>query len=122
MLPYAIAAITGALVFYTLGVWGEKLSRSLKLWHVVLFWLGLVCDTGGTALMGNLAGSAFTVNFHSITGMAAILLMAVHAVWASVTLLQNRAAARRSFHKFSLLVWVIWLIPYLSGMIFGVAR
>ena len=27
----------------------------------------------------------------------------------------------RTFHKFSIVVWIIWLIPYLSGMFVGMA-
>jgi hypothetical protein len=30
--------------------------------------------------------------------------------------------AIRSFHKFSVAVWVIWLIPYLSGAVFGMTQ
>jgi hypothetical protein len=26
-----------------------------------------------------------------------------------------------SFHRFSVAVWLIWLIPYLSPMVFGMA-
>ena len=28
----------------------------------------------------------------------------------------------RNFHKFSVAVWVIWLIPYLSGAVFGMTQ
>ncbi|MBM4129467.1 hypothetical protein FJ250_00345 [bacterium] len=40
--------ITLALVFYTVGVWAERLARYLKPWHVVAFWVGFVFDVGGT--------------------------------------------------------------------------
>ena len=38
----AICVISSALVFYTIGVWGERLQKKLKLWHIIFFLLGLV--------------------------------------------------------------------------------
>lgn len=119
MLLFAIITITLALVFYSIGVWGEKLQKTLKPWHVVIFWLGLICDTTGTTLMSQMAESANPFNFHGITGGIAIVLMLFHAVWATVVLVRKKQAMIQTFHKFSLIVWVIWLIPYLSGVIVG---
>ena len=120
MLVYAIVSITLALIFYTIGVWSEKIQGQLKKWHLAIFWLGLIFDTIGTTLMGKIAGNGFEFNFHGITGLLAILLMAFHAVWAAVVIVKNNEEAKANFHKFSILVWIIWLIPYLSGAIFGV--
>lgn len=122
MLLYAIITISAACVFYTIGVWSEKISGTLKRWHLVLFWVGLVFDTTGTTLMGKLANDVFSVNFHSITGISAIILMMIHAVWATVVLVQNREKQKASFHKFSILVWVLWMIPFLSGMALGMMK
>lgn len=122
MLLYAIISITLALVFYTVGVWSEKIQGELKKWHLVIFWVGLIFDTLGTTLMGKLAGSGFKLNFHGITGLIAIVLMLFHAVWATVVLVKNDKKAKVNFHKFSVIVWVIWLIPYISGAIFGMAK
>ena len=119
MLLFAIIFITLALAFYSMGVFGEKFSGSLKSWHVVIFWFGFVCDTTGTILMRRLAGDRLALNFHSLTGLAAIVLMAIHAVWATAVLLHGSEISRHNFHKFSIFVWLIWLIPYVSGMIFG---
>lgn len=119
LLLFAIVFITLALVFYTIGVFGEKLAGSLKKWHLIIFWLGLACDTTGTTLMSKLAGDVLTVSFHSATGLAAIVLMAVHAVWATAVLAHGSEKSRQNFHKFSIFVWMVWLIPYVSGMVFG---
>ncbi|WP_373485847.1 HsmA family protein [Acetobacterium malicum] len=121
MLIYASTAITMALVFYSIGVWSEKIQGELKVWHLVVFYIGLVCDTIGTMLMGELAGGVTLLSFHGLTGMLAILLMLFHAVWATVVLVRNDQKARANFHKLSLIVWLIWLIPFVSGAIFGVA-
>lgn len=119
MLIYAVVFINLALVLYTVGVWAEKLQKRLKVWHVVVFWGGLICDTIGTGAMGSIAGGMFQFNFHGITGMTAILLMLFHATWATIVMVKNDEKMKVSFHKFSIVVWVIWLIPMLSGMIFG---
>jgi uncharacterized repeat protein (TIGR03987 family) len=120
MLLYAIIFINMAFVFYTIGVWSEKLQKKLKVWHVVIFWLGLVFDTLGTTMMGRIAGDIFQLNFHGITGALAILLMLFHVLWASFVLIRKDENMKIKFHKFSIIVWIVWLIPFLSGAIFGI--
>jgi uncharacterized repeat protein (TIGR03987 family) len=122
LLPFAIVAITLALLFYTVGVWSERLQKTLRVWHIVLFWIGFVFDTTGTTLMGMIAPDGFQLNFHGITGLLAIVLMALHAIWATVTRVGGREDRLRSFHRFSLAVWAVWLVPYLSGMVVGMMR
>jgi uncharacterized repeat protein (TIGR03987 family) len=119
MLVIAIAFILAACLIYTLGVWAEKIQKRLKVWHVFVFWLGLICDTIGTGAMGKMVGSLIQFNFHGLTGLAAILLMLFHAVWASVVIIRKDEKLIVKFHKFSIVVWVIWLIPMITGMILG---
>ena len=109
--------ISLALVFYSIGVWSERFAGRLKAWHLAFFWLGLVCDTWGTGLMFEMAGG-LTYDLHGLTGLLAIILMFIHAAWATVVLLRKDEKLIVSFHKFSLVVWVIWLIPYFSPMVF----
>jgi len=119
MLIYAIIFITLALVFYTIGVWSEKLQGTLKPWHLGLFLLGLVCDTTGTLLMENIAKNSVQVtsgfNLHGVTGVLAIALMLIHAIWAAVVLIKKNENMISKFHKFSIIVWIIWLVPFISG-------
>jgi TIGR03987 family protein len=122
MLIYAIVSISLALVFYSIGVWSEKIQGNLKKWHLCIFWTGFVFDTLGTTLMSKIANEGFTLNFHGVTGLIAIVLMLFHALWATKVLIKNNPVERKNFHKFSILVWLIWLIPYVSGAIFGMAR
>lgn len=122
MLVSAIVTITMALVFYTVGVWSEKVQGVLKKWHLAVFYLGLVFDTTGTTIMSQIASDGFKLNFHGITGLLAILLMLFHAIWATVVLVRKDEKAKASFHKLSILVWLVWLIPFISGAIFGMAR
>lgn len=112
--------ITFALVFYTIGVWSERLSGRLKSWHLIFFWGGLVFDTIGTGMMMEMAGQ-LTADLHGLTGLLAIALMLVHAIWATVVLLRKDERAILNFHKFSLVVWLIWLVPYFSGFFLSMA-
>lgn len=126
MLLPAIILITSALVFYSIGVWSEHVQRVLKWWHAAFFTLGLLCDATGTLLMSRIArsgeveatgvGAAMNA-IMAATGAAALMLMVIHLLWATIVLVRNREAEKKRFHKFSLLVWGIWLIPYLTGAI-----
>jgi len=106
--------ISLALIFYSIGVWSERLAGRLKRWHLVFFWGGLAFDTTGTGIMFQMAGEIGT-DIHSITGLTAIILMIIHAVWATVVLLRKDENAITSFHRFSVIVWAIWLVPYFTG-------
>lgn len=121
MNPAAIIIINLALVFYSIGVWSERLQGRLKVWHTVFFWLGLVCDTWGTGLMFEFVGG-MSYDIHGISGLLAIILMLVHAIWATVVLVKKDEKMIVSFHKFSVFVWLVWLIPYFSPMIFQMAE
>jgi uncharacterized repeat protein (TIGR03987 family) len=119
MLIFAIIFITLALTFYTIGVWSEKIQGTLKAWHIGFFLVGLVCDTTGTLLMASISSNSVKVtsgtNLHGITGIIAIVLMLIHAIWAVVVLTQKNEDMIAKFHKFSIVVWVIWLVPFISG-------
>ena len=112
--------MAAALVFYSIGVWGERIVGRLKWWQLFFFVLGLICDSWGTGMMINMAGG-LSFDIHGITGVLAIALMIIHAIWAFVVLLRKDEKAIVSFHKFSIIVWIIWLIPYFSPMLFGMA-
>jgi uncharacterized repeat protein (TIGR03987 family) len=116
--PTSTIIITAALVFYSIGVWAERIQGRLKWWHLVFFVLGLICDTWGTGLMLEMAGG-LTFDIHGVTGVIAIVLMFIHALWAFIVLLRKDENAIQNFHKFSVAVWVIWLIPYFSPMFFS---
>ena len=114
----ASVLITLALVCYTIGVWSERVAGRLKRWHLVFFWLGLVFDTSGTGVMFEVAGG-IGFDIHGLTGLIAIILMAIHAVWATIVLAMKSEKAITRFHHFSVFVWVVWLIPYFTGFFAG---
>ena len=116
----AIVFINLAMLFYTLGVWAERIQLRLKWWHTILFWSGFVSDTIGTGAMAAISGSMFKLSFHGITGNLALALMLFHAVWATIVLIRKNEHMIVTFHRFSIFVWVVWLIPMVSGGIFGI--
>ncbi len=122
-LLYAVIAITLALIFYTIGVWSEHRARRLKAIHLDFFWAGFVCDVLGTRLMAQISdastASGTMLSAHAVTGIIAIVLMLIHAVWATIVLLRKDEKMQLTFHKFSLAVWCIWLIPFVIGMVMG---
>lgn len=118
MSPLASTFISLALAAYTMGVWAERIQKRLKWWHFGCFVLGLVFDTLGTGLMFDYVGG-MTADVHGISGLIAILLMVAHAVWAFVVLRRGDDAALANFHRLSVFVWAVWLIPYFSPMFFA---
>lgn len=129
ILLQAIIFISVAFLLYTIGVWSEKIQGELQLWHVIIFWFGLVNDTIGTYAMerlirgneGNviqnfIADLSLHTNFHSITGTIALLLMLLHVAWATIVLMKKDVVMVKKFHQFSLVVWVIWIVPFISGV------
>jgi len=120
MNPAAMIVINLALLFYSIGVWSERIQGRLKVWHTVFFYLGLICDTWGTGMMFDYVGG-MTFDVHGISGMLAIILMLIHAVWATIVLVKKDENMIIKFHKFSIFVWLVWLIPYFSPLIFQIA-
>jgi len=110
----AAALMVGALVFYSVGVWSERLAARLRPWHLAMFWLGCACDSTGTEVMERMAGR-FRPSFHGLTGAAALALMLAHAIWATVVLLRRSERAILTFHRISVVVWTVWLVPFVSG-------
>ena len=77
-------------------------------------------DTVGTGMMLDFAGG-MTLDVHGISGLVAIVLMLIHATWATIVLLRRDERWIVEFHRFSIAVWLIWLIPYFSPMFFAMA-
>lgn len=120
-LRIAIVAMALAFLCYTAGVWGERVARQLRPWHAALFWTGFAADTTGTEMMRRIAGG-LVLNLHTLTGIAALLLMLGHAMWATTVLARHDRAAASRFHRVSVVVWAVWLVPFVSGMFQGMVR
>lgn len=90
--------ITLALLFYSIGVWAERISRYLKAWHIGAFWTGFVFDVSGTWAMGMISDAPFNIrDLHTLTGQIALWLMLIHAIWASVVVYKGSENSQKSF-------------------------
>jgi uncharacterized repeat protein (TIGR03987 family) len=114
----ALILMFAAFALYSLGVWAVVLRRRLQPWHAGLFWAGFILDSAGTELMRRMAGG-FHWTLHTASGVLALFLMLIHAVWASVVLVRREERALRGFHRISITVWAVWLIPFITGLILG---
>ncbi len=56
---------------------------------------------------------------HTLAGQIALWLMLAHAIWATIVTLRGSDEARTGFHRYSLFVWLVWLVPYFGGMYIG---
>jgi uncharacterized repeat protein (TIGR03987 family) len=122
-LTAAAGLITLALLFYSLGVWAERIARYLKPWHVAAFWTGFAFDVSGTWAMHLMAEGPFDLREpHTLTGQIALWLMLAHAVWATWAARSGSAGIRARFHRYSLFVWGVWLVPYIGGMYLGMRQ
>ena len=45
--------------------------------------------------------------------------MLFHVGWVTWVLYKNNEEQKAKFHRFSIFVWAVWLIPYVIGMIIG---
>lgn len=118
----SVTLITLALIFYSTGIWSERFARYLKGWHVAAFWTGFTFDVTGTLAMSRLSEDPFNLlHLHTLTGQIALWLMLAHAIWATYVVKKGSENSRRKFHRYSIIVWLIWLIPYFGGMIMGMS-
>ena len=117
----AICSFSLALIFYSLGVWLERFAKELNYLHLIYFWLGFIADSIGTHYVMN-ETSGFSWNFHTISGILGLGLMFIHSLWATCVLVKKQKEAVKRFHHFSLTVWIIWLVPYGTGLILGMQK
>jgi len=120
-LALAIISMFLAATLYTIAVFGERAARILKPWHLGLFWLGLVFDTAGTTLMSQISGG-WKWDVHGVVGLIAVALMLAHSIWASVALVLKQEGVLRSFRKFSVHVWALWMAAFISGVVLVALR
>jgi uncharacterized repeat protein (TIGR03987 family) len=55
-------------------------------------------------------------------GQIALWLMLAHAIWATYVIKKGSEDIHKHFHRYSLIVWIIWLIPYFGGMWLAMGR
>jgi len=123
MIILSAVLITLALVSYSIGIWAERIGRYLKPWQVVTFWMGFMFDVLGTVGMHIIATKPFNIfDPHTFTGQVALWLMLIHATWATYVINKGSENLRHHFHRYSLFVWMVWLVPYFGGMYLAMTK
>ena len=113
MVQIAGTLIVLALACYSYAVFSSR--KSLELHHAIWFAIGLVFDLVGTGLMFYMAGWKFPFNLHTVLGIVALVIMAVHALWAWVAYGRHSVHAL-GFHRYSRLAYCLWVMAFLSGV------
>ena len=121
LLLYAVVLFTLALLLYSVSVWSERLQKQLKCWHLIAFGSGVFVDVLATWLTIKAVG-AIVFTPHAIFGYLSLLLMTLHFLWAVLVYARNKPGANNYFHRFSLIVWSIWLLSYITGFISGIQK
>ena len=129
LVMYGAVLFTLAFIFYSVGIWAEFFVKRLKPWHLVSFFFGVVCDSVATWFMTRYVGGLL-LNLHGLVGMLGLGLMIGHFLWAAAVLAWIRRApdspaaerAVTSFHRYSVAVWSVWMLAYLSGIYLGMMQ
>jgi uncharacterized repeat protein (TIGR03987 family) len=103
-----------ALLFYSISIWGVRVTRKPKFIFVILSWAGFVLDTSGTIAMALLAGE-WHWNLHGVTGVLAILAMMINSIWITLEHRSKQPEVSSKYLKFSLIIWIVWLVSFLTG-------
>lgn len=104
-----------ALILYTTVIWTHKFKKQLRLWMAVVFGIALAADTIATIVVCVGAQSGWVWNFHTITGLASLLIMVLHFTWAVIAI-ATRGSLEVYFQKYSIYAWMLWLTAFLSGI------
>ena len=121
LLLTAIILFSIALVLYTTSVWSEHIQRQLRTWHLFVFGLGVFTDAVATWLTIEFVG-AIVFTPHALLGFASLILMALHFCWALIVFISAHQFGTVRFHQFSLLVWSVWMVSYITGYLTGMQK
>lgn len=108
-----------ALALYSIVIWTHWLRRKrlpeLRRWMLWTFGIALTCDISATIFVCTL-GNQWIWNFHTITGLASVLVMGLHFIWALDATVWTRGRCQELFNQCSLWAWVLWLSSFISGI------
>ena len=113
----SILAFTMALLCYTGGVLLERKVSMMKPWILAIFWLGLAFEVCGAIPMFRRSEGNITV--HGIIGAIGLSLIILHNMGATLAVMKGWDVMLKLFPKFSTLVYVIWVVAFITGMIAG---
>jgi uncharacterized repeat protein (TIGR03987 family) len=119
MLISGIILVFLALIFYSIGVWNEMHQGELKKFHLIMFWIGLLCDILSTLCMGLVSKTPFEINLHCVTGWIALLMMVFNTLYSTYIFFKGSKKQKQNIKLVSLIIWFVWLVPFVSGMFIG---
>jgi len=109
-----------ALILYSTAIWSGRKSPQIKLWQIIVFFLGVSSDAWGVWITVKFIG-AIVLTPHAIFGFTALLLMSLHFLWVLSLFITNKQQTLRT-HRFGLFVWSVWMLSYLSGFVTGLNK
>lgn len=104
-----------ALILYSTAIFAHKYRGTLRTWMMAVFGAGLTADVAGTILLCVLPSHGWKWTFHSVSGLLALVIMALHFAWALVAVTRKGKSEER-FHRWSLRAWLLWLAAFISGI------
>ncbi|OGL48605.1 MAG: TIGR03987 family protein [Candidatus Schekmanbacteria bacterium RIFCSPHIGHO2_02_FULL_38_11] len=114
LIYFSGTAITLALISYSYAVWGEQITKKLKGIFIAAFLIGFTLDLIGTGGMFlNTTGRVSPI--HGILGISALIVMGIHAIWATSVWLRENKEAAKYFHRYSKFAYILWLLAFFSG-------
>ena len=116
----ATVLFTLALILYSTAIWSGRKSPQLRLWQIVVFFLGVSSDALGVWVTVDFIG-AIVLTPHAIFGFTALVLMSLHFLWVFFIFVTSKEQTFHS-HRFALFVWSVWMLSYLSGFVTGLEK
>lgn len=107
-----------ALILYSFSIWSHKVLGKLRSWMMLVFGVGLAADILGTVLICVINAERWQFTVHTISGIAALLIMALHFIWA-VLAIKAGWKFESYFNRFSVSAWLLWLVAFISGIPFA---
>ena len=117
-LTKALICIVFTLLAYTLAVMTISKEKKLKPLCLLLLWLAFCGSAAGAGLL-KLAigeGSGFVYGLRGFCTITAIVLLFVHAIWATALIAIPDEKSMRIFLRDSKLVWKIWIVFFALGI------
>ncbi|KKU04870.1 MAG: hypothetical protein UX07_C0025G0011 [Parcubacteria group bacterium GW2011_GWA2_45_30] len=104
-----------ALLLYSLSIWSHKMTGKMHFWMLCIFGAGLAADILGTTLLCVINTARWQFTTHTISGFAALIIMALHFVWA-LRAVKIGGKFESYFNRYSVSAWFLWLFAFVSGI------
>ncbi len=113
-----------ALLLYSAGVFLERKDKEVWPRHAVLYGIALAFDIISVTIITVYAGlktgdpipTVITSNVNIIEELVGVVLLSVNVIWAIAVLREGTDKQLEIYHKFSLIIWVLWLAMYFLGL------